>query len=107
VSGPAAENKPDDRCSSSSPATAFPDNTVNEGESDTTDYYVRHLWDGKASAAIEDTGPKALARYARLCGAVFARAHARSGDATAISGYLEPTVEHLLEPSGALNRRNK
>ena len=59
-----------------------------EGESDTTDYYVRQLWDGKASAAVEELGPKRLARYARLCGAVLARAHARSGDATAISGYL-------------------
>jgi uncharacterized protein (DUF2252 family) len=59
-----------------------------EGESDTTDYYVRQLWDGKASAAVDEMGPKELARYARLCGAVLARAHARSGDATAISGYL-------------------
>jgi uncharacterized protein (DUF2252 family) len=59
-----------------------------EGESDTTDYYVRQLWDGKASATVEEMGPKALTRYARLCGAVLARAHARSGDATAITGYL-------------------
>jgi uncharacterized protein (DUF2252 family) len=59
-----------------------------EGESDTTDYYVRQLWDGKASAAVEEMGPKALRRYARLCGGVLARAHARSGDATAISGYV-------------------
>jgi uncharacterized protein (DUF2252 family) len=58
------------------------------GDSDTTDYYVRQLWDGKASAAVEEMGPKALTRYARLCGAVLARAHARSGDATAISGYV-------------------
>ena len=59
-----------------------------EGGSETTDYYVRQLWDGKASATVEVMGPKVLARYARLCGAVLARAHARSGDATAISGYL-------------------
>jgi uncharacterized protein (DUF2252 family) len=59
-----------------------------EGESDATDFYVRQLWDGKASAAVEEMGPKALARYARLCGAVLARAHARSGDATVITGYL-------------------
>jgi hypothetical protein len=59
-----------------------------EGESETTDYYVRQLWDGKASAVVEEMGPKTLTRYGRLCGAVLARAHARSGDATAISGYL-------------------
>ncbi len=59
-----------------------------EGESGTTDYYVRQLWDGKASAVVEEMGPRALTGYARLCGAVLARAHARSGDATAISGYL-------------------
>ncbi len=58
------------------------------GRADTTDYYVRQLWDGKASATVEAMGPKALARYARLCGMVLARAHARSGDAIAISGYL-------------------
>ena len=33
-------------------------------------------------------GARGLTRYARLCGAVLARAHARSGDATAITGYL-------------------
>ncbi len=59
-----------------------------EGQADTTDYYVRQLWDGKASAAVEEMGPKGLSRYARVCGGVLARAHARSGDATAITGYV-------------------
>jgi uncharacterized protein (DUF2252 family) len=53
-----------------------------------TDFYVRQLWDGKASVDIADLGPKRLARYARFCGLVLARAHARSGDAAMISGYL-------------------
>ena len=52
------------------------------------DYYVRQLWDGKGSVVVEELGPKNLARYAELCGTVLARAHARSGDAAAISGYL-------------------
>jgi uncharacterized protein (DUF2252 family) len=54
----------------------------------TRDFYVRQLWDGKASAVVEDMAPKVLTRYATLCGALLARAHARSGDANAISGYL-------------------
>jgi uncharacterized protein (DUF2252 family) len=52
------------------------------------DYYFRQLWDGKYSAPIEEMGPKRLRHYARLCGLVLARAHARSGDAAMISGYL-------------------
>jgi uncharacterized protein (DUF2252 family) len=54
----------------------------------TVDYYVRQLWDGKASAVVEEMDAKSLARYGKLCGVLLARAHARSGDATAISGYL-------------------
>jgi uncharacterized protein (DUF2252 family) len=52
------------------------------------DFYVRQLWDWKLSAAIEDMNADALAAYGELCGAILARAHARSGDASAIAGYL-------------------
>ena len=52
------------------------------------DYYVRQLWDGKGSAVIEAMRPSTMASYARLCGWTLARAHARSGDAVAIAGYL-------------------
>ena len=52
------------------------------------DFYVRQLWDGKGSAVVEAMKPSALAAYARLCGWTLARAHARSGDAAAIAGYL-------------------
>jgi hypothetical protein len=40
--------------------------------------------------SIETVGlsPDALAVYARICGSVLARAHARSGNASLISGYL-------------------
>jgi hypothetical protein len=51
-------------------------------------YYVRQLWDMKGSVDIEAMAPGDLVAYARLCGRVLARAHARSGDAAAISGYL-------------------
>ncbi|WP_320668739.1 DUF2252 domain-containing protein [Patulibacter defluvii] len=51
-------------------------------------YYVRQLWDGKGSAAIEAIEPEAMVRYAELCGWTLARAHARSGDRAAIAAYL-------------------
>jgi len=52
------------------------------------DFYVRQLWDWKASAELELMGPKRLAVYAEMCGWTLARAHARSGDAIAIGAYL-------------------
>jgi uncharacterized protein (DUF2252 family) len=54
----------------------------------TSDYYVRQLWDMKGSVDLDTLDPADLVPYARLCGWVLARAHARSGDAAAISGYL-------------------
>jgi hypothetical protein len=52
------------------------------------DFYVRQLWDGKGSAAVESMPAKQMAVYARLCGWTLARAHARSGDRVAIAAYL-------------------
>jgi uncharacterized protein (DUF2252 family) len=52
------------------------------------DFYVRQLWDGKASAEVEVMVPEGLARFGALCGWVLARAHARSGDPVAIAAYL-------------------
>lgn len=52
------------------------------------DFYVRQLWDGKGSAVVETMTPAGLATYGKLCGAILARAHARSGDRFAIAGYL-------------------
>lgn len=52
------------------------------------DYYFRQLRDMKVSADITSFQPETLQRYASLCGRTLARAHARSGDAAAISGYL-------------------
>ncbi len=61
---------------------------VPSGADDQPHYYVRQLWDGKASAEIETMSAKALAIYAHLCGWTLARAHARSGDRIAIAAYL-------------------
>lgn len=52
------------------------------------DYYVRQLRDMKGSAPLEELPASVMATYAWLCGAVLARAHACSGDATAIAGYI-------------------
>jgi uncharacterized protein (DUF2252 family) len=52
------------------------------------DYYFRQLWDEKGSADVETFQPRGMSIYAQVCGYTLARAHARSGDAVAISGYL-------------------
>jgi hypothetical protein len=52
------------------------------------DFYVRQLWDAKASVPIESLGAPGLGRYAHACGWTLARAHARSGDRGAIAAYL-------------------
>jgi len=54
----------------------------------TRDFYMRQLWDWKISADVETMRPVGLTVYARACGWTLARAHARSGDAAAIAGYL-------------------
>ena len=51
-------------------------------------FYIRQLRDGKISALIEDWDTRMLRAYARFCAQALARAHARSGDAATIAGYL-------------------
>ncbi len=52
------------------------------------DFYVRQLRDMKASVEVSLLTPDGLVLYAELCGWALARAHARSGDAATIAGYL-------------------
>ncbi|HZN87601.1 MAG TPA: DUF2252 domain-containing protein [Thermoleophilaceae bacterium] len=61
--------------------------------------YIRQLRDMKGSAAIEGMPPTRLARYGEVCGVTLARAHARSGDAAKIAGYLgdDDTFDRALE----------
>ena len=49
---------------------------------------MRQLRDWKMSAVLEGMIPQGMKLYAWLCGWTLARAHARSGDATAIARYL-------------------
>jgi uncharacterized protein (DUF2252 family) len=51
-------------------------------------FYVRQLRDMKLSAIIEGFDDELLRRYAEACGWALARAHARTGDAAMISGYM-------------------
>ena len=58
-----------------------------------TDFYVRQLRDLKGGIDVAVLDPGELADYAAVCGAILARAHARVGDASAITGYLGDTEE--------------
>ena len=55
-------------------------------------FYIRRLKDQR----LADTGARlaaALPFYAGLCGRTLARAHARSGDAVSLSGYIGDSTE--------------
>lgn len=68
------------------------------GGDDPVEFYVRQLRDMKGS--IETTGldPEALRVYGVTCGAVLARAHARGGNPSLITGYLgeDDAFEHAV-----------
>jgi uncharacterized protein (DUF2252 family) len=51
-------------------------------------YYVRQLWDVKGQGDLTRMDQGKLTHYGALCALVLARAHARTGDAAAIAGYL-------------------
>ena len=55
---------------------------------DAFQFYVRQLKDMKASAPIEDYGPRRMTKYAGLCAWTLAQCHARTGDPVALSGYM-------------------
>ncbi len=51
-------------------------------------FYVRQLRDAKMKFDVERFKPSKMIQFARWCGATLARAHARSGEPSIISGYL-------------------
>jgi uncharacterized protein (DUF2252 family) len=51
-------------------------------------FYVRQLRDAKIKPMVETFDSEILLIYAKACGWVLARAHAKAGDAMTISGYL-------------------
>ena len=57
------------------------------------DFYIRQLWDWKASIDLSTMSESGLHAYTRACGWSMARAHARSGDRLAIAAYLGSRLE--------------
>lgn len=57
------------------------------------DFYVRQLRDAKISPVIENFDKSAFVAYANACARNLARAHAKSGNALAIRGYLGKSDE--------------
>jgi uncharacterized protein (DUF2252 family) len=55
---------------------------------DKRDYYVRQFRDMKGAVTVEGMDGSALTDYGRICGALLAKGHARSIDASVLSGYL-------------------
>jgi len=53
-----------------------------------TQYYVRQLRDAKIKPLVETYDREMLLFYAKACGWVLARAHAKSADVRQVSGYL-------------------
>jgi uncharacterized protein (DUF2252 family) len=51
-------------------------------------YYVRQLWDVKGQGDLTRMDLGALTHYGALCARALSRAHARTGDAPALAGYL-------------------
>jgi hypothetical protein len=51
-------------------------------------FYVRQLRDMKVAPMVEAFNRSVMLQYAEVCGWTLARAHARSGEPAAISGYL-------------------
>jgi uncharacterized protein (DUF2252 family) len=51
-------------------------------------FFVRQLRDMKMTAPVEEATADQVVPYAQMCGRTLARAHAKSGDAALISGYL-------------------
>jgi uncharacterized protein (DUF2252 family) len=78
------------------------------------DFYVRQLRDMKISVMLETMDYKTLRYYAKLCGHVLARAHARSGDAAMIAGYMgsstvfdEAVADFAMDYSAQTDRDHK
>ena len=52
------------------------------------DFYVRQLWDGKASVDVAAMPVSLFGAYADVCGWALARGHAKTGDRIALASYL-------------------
>ena len=74
------------------------------------DFYVRQLWDWKASADLARMDEHGLITYTLACAWSLARSHARSGDRLAIAAYLgkgERFDQAIAEFSGRYADQNE
>ncbi|HKE99314.1 MAG TPA: DUF2252 domain-containing protein [Actinomycetes bacterium] len=55
---------------------------------DGRDYYVRQFRDMKGAVTVDGMDGSALEDYARICGTLLAKGHARTSGATVLAGYL-------------------
>ncbi|HTQ64982.1 MAG TPA: DUF2252 domain-containing protein [Puia sp.] len=51
-------------------------------------FYLRQLRDRKIAPAVDEFDREVLIAYAKLCGRMLARAHAKTGNASLMSGYM-------------------
>jgi uncharacterized protein (DUF2252 family) len=89
-----------------------PDIFLGWGEIDGVHFYVRQLRDMKGGLVLErgTTGPVGLLEYCKLCGWALALAHAKSGDAAMIGGYLGKSDvfdDAIVEFSAAYARQTR
>jgi uncharacterized protein (DUF2252 family) len=74
------------------------------------DFYVRQLNDAKLKPLVETFDEVTMEDYGVLCGWVLAQAHARSGDASMISGYMGSSDvfdEAIADFAEAYSRQNE
>jgi uncharacterized protein (DUF2252 family) len=75
-------------------------------------FYLRQLRDMKGSVDVSSMIPSGLVAYSEVCGWALALAHARSGDAAMISGYIgagtafETAVTHFANAYADQNERD-
>ncbi len=80
-----------------------------EGAGGDTSFYVRQLYDHKASVDLTRLNARSLRAYARACAWALARGHARSSEAARIAGYLgsnERFAESVARYAEAYATRN-
>ncbi|RKR38624.1 DUF2252 domain-containing protein [Paraburkholderia sp. BL17N1] len=76
------------------------------------EFYIRQLRDMKMSVVIETLDTGMLRLYARMCAHALARAHARSGDAALMAGYMgsgqtfDDAITEFATEYGSQNRRD-
>jgi len=73
-------------------------------------FFIRQLSDAKIKPVIEIMKEANLKGYARLCGKMLARAHARSGDAAILTGYMGKSTafeDALADFSEAYAKQNE